>query len=66
MVLAKKRVLLHTKDGRSIEGLLLRRKPEFALGLAELVHLVEGETTKNQVDGVVKVPRENVSFYQVL
>jgi hypothetical protein len=68
MGLAKKRVVLHSKDGSTFEGILLRRKPLYVLELADLItkHPETGATEKTQIKGRVNVERENVSFFQVL
>lgn len=71
MGLAKKRVRLHTKDGRTFEGLLIRRGAVYAL---ELVDMLVGpgpddqnvEIEKVQLDGQVRIERDNVSFFQVI
>lgn len=65
---AKKRVIVHTTPNagsQTIEGILLRKKPEFVLDLASLVTGVDqGEETKLQIQGRVHLLRENVAFYQ--
>lgn len=61
---AKKRVIVHTTPSagsQTIEGVLLRRKPEFVLELADLLTSPE---EKVQIQGRVHLPRENVAFYQ--
>lgn len=71
MGLAKKRVRLHTKDGRTFEGVLLHRRPLYVLTLVDML-VGPGpddqavETQKVQLDGQVRLERDNVSFYQVI
>lgn len=68
MGLAKKRVVLHSKDGRTFEGILLRRGSLYVLELADLIEVnpETRQTEKTQIKGRVNIERENVSFFQVL
>lgn len=63
----KKRVVVHlipSKGGQSVEGYLTGRRSEFVLDLAEL-QMPAGENPV-AFDGRLRIPRENVAFYQVL
>jgi len=71
MVGAKKRVRLHTKDGRTFEGLLLHRRPMYVLIVASLIEAPHpddqgGEIREITLDGEVRIERDNVSFFQVV
>lgn len=65
---AKKRIRLHTKDGRTFEGVLMRRRPVYELDLAELIdlHPETHNTERTPIEGRAIVERDNVSFFQVL
>lgn len=63
---ARKRVIIHTTPAagsQTIEGILMRRTPEFVLDLAKLQ--VSPEETV-EIKGRVHLLRENIAFYQVL
>jgi hypothetical protein len=63
---AKKRVIVHTTPGsgsQTIEGILVRKRPEFVLELADLHTSPED---KVQVKGRVHILRESIAFYQEL
>jgi hypothetical protein len=65
MVLKTKRVRIHTKDGKTVEGLLIRKKPEFVLEFADLVEADQnGDIRTTELEGRVRVLRDNVSLYQ--
>jgi hypothetical protein len=65
MVLNRKRVRIHTKDGKTVEGLLTRKKPEFVLVFADLIEADEnGDIRTAELDGTVRILRDNVSLYQ--
>jgi hypothetical protein len=65
MVLNRKRVRVHTKDGKTVEGLLARKKPEFVLELADLVEADQnGDIRTTELEGRVRILRDNVSLYQ--
>ena len=65
MVLSRKRVRVHTKDGKTVEGILVRKKPEFVLELADLIEADDqGEIRTSELDGTVRILRDNVSLYQ--
>ena len=71
MALAKKRVMVHTTPNagdQTVEGILLRRRPEFVLELADLHTGLdeEGKPIKVQIKGHVHILRESIAFYQVL
>lgn len=77
MVLRRgKRVIVHLKNGESIEGVLVRKKPEVALELADklltdaekkaLFNATGEADEKVQLKGRVVVFRDNVSLIQVL
>lgn len=62
---AKKRVIVHTTPAagsQTIEGILLRKRPEFILELADLQ--VDADE-RVQFKGRVHILRENVAFFQV-
>jgi small nuclear ribonucleoprotein (snRNP)-like protein len=62
---AQKRVRVHTKDGKTVEGLLARKKPEFVLELADLIEADEhGDIRTTELEGKVRILRDNVSLYQ--
>jgi hypothetical protein len=60
--LAHKRCRVHLKDGKTVEGILLRKRPDVVLELAEQIL---GDEAR-QIDGRARIPRENVSFWQEL
>ena len=60
---ASKRVRLHLKDGKSFEGLLVHKRPEFVLEIADLI--LPGDK-RQQIDGRVRVLRADVAFWQEL
>lgn len=65
---AHKRVRLHTKDGTTFEGLLIKRRPLYVLELADLIEPAEDKegTITHQLQGRVNVERDNIRFFQVL
>jgi hypothetical protein len=65
MGLKKQRVRIHLKSGETFDGLLIRRKPDFVIDVAELV-TGEGEKDKESLEGKVSFLRENVRFWQVI
>jgi hypothetical protein len=60
----KRKVRVHLKDGPTIEGLLIKRHPVYVLWAPQAITETAGQPT--DLLGHVEVPRENVSFYQVL
>lgn len=64
---ARQRVIVHLKSGESIEGLLVRKRPEVILELADLLQQnpESGEEEKVQVQGRAVFLRENVAWIQV-
>lgn len=68
---ANKRILVHTtpKAGsQTIEGVLVRKRPEFILELADLItgRDEKGKEEKVQLEGRVHLLREQIAFWQVL
>ncbi len=62
----KKRVIVHqtpAAGAQSIEGVLMAKGREYVLDLAELQ---VQDAKPVQFKGRVRIPRENVAFYQVL
>lgn len=59
----RKKVRLHLKSGRSLEGFLRRWAGHYILDVAEFI---EAADSSHPLDGRVKVPRQNVDFYQEL
>jgi small nuclear ribonucleoprotein (snRNP)-like protein len=62
--LVRETVLVHTRDDRSIRGVLLGAYRS-ELVLAHAVYLVEGGS-EQQLEGEVHIPVSNVSFLQRL
>jgi hypothetical protein len=60
----KRKVRLHLKDGPTIEGLLIKRRPVYILWAPKAITDTGGQPT--ELLGHVEVERANVSFYQVL
>lgn len=60
----KKKVRLHLKDGPTIEGLLIRRRPVYVVFAPKAITETDGRPA--DLIGHVEVERENVAFYQVL
>jgi hypothetical protein len=61
----KKRVRVHTKDGKTVEGLLIRRKPEFTLEHSDLIEADQnGDIRTTELEGRVRILRDNISLYQ--
>lgn len=60
----KRKVRLHLKDGPTIEGLLIERRPFYVLWAPKAITETDGRPT--DLLGHVEVERENVAFYQVL
>lgn len=60
----KRKVRLHLKDGPTIEGLLVARRPEYVVWAPQAITDTGG--LPSDLLGHVRVPRENVAFYQVL
>jgi hypothetical protein len=60
----KRKVRLHLKDGPTIEGLLIKRRPVYVLWAPKAITETSGAPT--ELVGHVEVPVENVAFYQVL
>ena len=63
---AKKRVRVYTTPAagdQTIEGILVSKKPEIVLELADLIL---SENKKQQLQGRVHVLREHVRFWQVI
>lgn len=73
---ARRRVIVHLKSGESIEGILMRKRPEVIVEYADkllteaekqALHNATGDNDeKVQIQGRVAVFRENVNFIQVL
>jgi hypothetical protein len=55
-------VVIHTRDDRSIRGVLIAAHSD-ALVLRQAAYLTDDGVAVN-VDGDVGVPRENIAFYQ--
>ena len=68
MGIVKKRVQVTTKDGLAIEGVLIRKRPEFVIEHPDLhVEAPEGgDPEKVQLQGRAVILRENISYIQVL
>jgi hypothetical protein len=60
----KRKVRLHLKDGPTIEGLLIKRRPVYVLWAPKAITETDGRPA--DLLGHVEVERENVAFYQVL
>lgn len=64
MLLRRKRVRVHLKDdNNSIEGLRMRRWPEFVVGVPKLI---TSEGTIEVSSPLIAIPRSNVSCYEVI
>lgn len=61
----KRRVAVHTSDGKSLLGVLVAAYPD-VLVLRHARILDPGSDTPPALDGDAAVPRKNVSFVQVL
>jgi hypothetical protein len=61
--LARASVVVHTGDGRSVQGVLVGEYRD-ALVLRHAVYLIP-DGRREQLDGDVAIPRRNVSFLQV-
>lgn len=60
----KRTVLVHHKTGVTLEGILLgRSRGHYILRVAKLK---KDEEQTYSLDGEIRVPRENVEFFQVL
>ena len=60
----RKRVRVHLKDDdRSIEGLRMRRWPEFVIGVPKLI---TGEGPIEVASPLIAIPRSNISCYEVI
>jgi hypothetical protein len=54
---------MHLKDGSSLEGVLLKKRFGGYLRL-ELASVLQDSESTVELEGTIRVPRENVSFIQ--
>jgi small nuclear ribonucleoprotein (snRNP)-like protein len=55
-------VIVHTKDDRSIRGVMVAAHSD-AIVLRQAAYLMDESTTVS-ADGEIGIPRENIAFYQ--
>jgi hypothetical protein len=60
----RKKVRVHLKDGPTLEGLLVQRRPVYLLYAPKAITETDGRPA--ELIGHVEIERENVAFYQVL
>jgi ribosomal protein S16 len=60
----KRKVRVHLKDGPTIEGLLIKRRPVYLIYAPKAITETDGRPA--ELIGHVEIERENVAFYQVL
>jgi hypothetical protein len=63
-VVVRKRVRVHTKDQKTYDGVLIRRRGKWIR--LEKASLVEADDRSIPMDGATVIPRENVACIQEL